>query len=150
MIFVTVGSQDFDPLIAKMDELAPQLGVEVVMQIGHGLYEPRKARFFHFAPSLDTYFDQADLIVAHGGLGTIVEALERGKKLICVADPTRYDRHQEQLLTVFSAQGNLLWCKDIALLEEAIRQAAVMHFTPYELPECHIHELVSRYLAGHK
>ena len=68
----------------EMDELAPTLGSPVVMQIGLGAYVPRNAEHFRFAPSLDSYYDQAELVVGHGGFGTIVEALQRGKKLVCV------------------------------------------------------------------
>jgi UDP-N-acetylglucosamine transferase subunit ALG13 len=147
MIFVTVGSTDFEGLIARMDELAPALGDEVVMQIGLGSYEPRHARYFRFAPSLDHYYDQAEIVVAHGGLGTIVEALERDKKLICVVNPITYDRHQEHLLRTFEAQNYLLWCKDLQHLDEAIQQARKMQFGRYQPPECHIHEVIARYLG---
>ncbi len=36
MIFVTIGTTDFDQLVQKMDSLAPGLTDEVVMQIGKG------------------------------------------------------------------------------------------------------------------
>ena len=147
MIFVTVGSTDFDALVARMDELASHLGVEVVMQIGLGEYTPRNVRYFRFAPALDTYYDQADIIVGHGGLGTIVEALERGKKLICVVNPTTYDRHQEHLLQMFATQNRLLWCKDLEQLGEAIQQAQERQFTAYQPPECHIHDVIAEYLS---
>nr|MBC7244145.1 hypothetical protein [Chloroflexota bacterium] len=146
MIFVTVGSTDFDLLIKKMDELIPHLGEEVVMQIGLGKYKPQHGRFFAFAPSLESYYEHADLIVAHGGLGTIVEALERGKKLICVVNPTTYDQHQEHLLRVFAAHNYLLWCKNVENLAEAIQQARATQFTPYQPPECHIHKVIVAYL----
>jgi beta-1,4-N-acetylglucosaminyltransferase len=148
MIFVTVGSTDFDPLIKQMDELAPELGHEVVMQIGMGQYAPKNARHFRFAPSLDPYLAQADLIVGHGGLGTIVEALEQGKKLVCVVNPTTYDRHQEHLLRLFAAQNHLVWCQELADLSQAIRQAQQTQLTPYRPPECHIHEVIEQFLSN--
>jgi len=147
MIFVTVGTNDFDALVAKMDELAPKLGQDVVMQIGRGDYEPRHGTFFRFALSIEDYYDRAEMVVAHGGLATIVEALERGKRLVCVADPARYDRHQEQLLGTFSAQNNLLWCKDLDHLGDAIERARTMQFRRYAPPECRIHEVIARYLS---
>lgn len=147
MIFVTVGSTDFDPLVARMDELTPSLGTEVMMQIGLGKYTPANARYFRFASSLDDYYDQAELIVGHGGLGTIVEALERGKKVICVVNPTTYDRHQEHLLRMFEQQNYLLWCKDLQRLGEAIHQAKSTQFNRYQPPECHIHEIITEYLS---
>jgi beta-1,4-N-acetylglucosaminyltransferase len=147
VIFVTIGSTDFDPLIQKMDELAPSLGEPVVMQIGDGVYTPQHGEAFRFAESLDRYYDQADIIVAHGGLGTIVEVLERGKKLVCVVNPTTYDRHQEHLLHVFVEQNHLLWCRDLDHLAEAIQQARDSSFAPYQVPQCHIHEVIKEYLA---
>jgi beta-1,4-N-acetylglucosaminyltransferase len=130
-----------------MDELALRLGDDVVMQVGLGEYVPKHARFFRFAQSLDDYYARADLIVAHGGLGTIVEVLERGKKLVCVVNPTTYDRHQEHLLGLFSAQNNLVWSKDLEQLEAAIQQARTTQLSPYQPPECHIHEIIAKYLG---
>jgi beta-1,4-N-acetylglucosaminyltransferase len=147
MIFVTIGSTDFDPLIVKMDELAPNLGDDVVMQVGLGEYVPKNGQFFRFAQSLDDYYARANLVVAHGGLGTIVEVLERGKKLVCVVNPATYDRHQEHLLGLFSAQNNLIWCKELEHLAEAIQQARASALSPYLPPECHIHEAIIEYLG---
>ena len=147
MIFVTIGSTDFDPLIIKMDELAPTLGDKVVMQIGNGQYVPRNGPFFRFAETLDDYYRQADVIVAHGGLGTIIEALELHKALVCVVNPTTYDRHQEHLLEVFAQQGYLLWCKDMEHLPQAVAEARASSFARYQSPACHIAEAINAYLA---
>jgi len=147
MIFVTVGSTKFTDLIRKMDELAPSLGDEVIMQIGNGPYEPRNSKFFRYAESLEPYYDQADLIVAHGGLGTIVEVSQRGKKLVCVVNPTTMDLHQEHLLRIYAEKNYLLWCKDLEQLVAAIEQARTMQFVRYEAPECHIHEVIKNYLS---
>lgn len=146
MIFVTVGSTDFDGLIAKMDELTLHLDDIVVMQIGLGKHVPQHAEFFRFVPSLAQYYDRAEIVVAHGGMGTIAEALEREKKLICVVNPTTYDRHQEHLLRILAERNHLLWCKDLDHLEDAIRQAREVRFERYEPPECHIHEVIVEYL----
>jgi len=150
MIFVTVGSTDFDALVARMDELAPQLGTEVVMQIGLGQFVPKQAQYFRFAPSLNSYYDRAELVVGHGGLGTIVEALERGKRLVCVVNPTTYDRHQEDLLRLFEEQQYLLWCKSLEELDIAIDQAKRTCFARYQPPECRIHQVIDSFLQDQK
>lgn len=147
MIFVTVGSTDFDPLVAKMDALAPALGTRVVAQIGLGRYVPGNVDYFRFAASLDRYYEEAELVVGHGGFGTIVEALERGKKLVCVVNPTTYDRHQEHLLRIFEEQRYLVWCRDLERLGEAISLAKNRQFAAYQLPECHIQEVIIDYLV---
>ena len=85
--------------------------------------------------------------MGHGGLATVVEALERRKKLVCVVNPTTYDRHQEHLLRTFATQDYLIWCEDLEQLAEAIRQARETQFRHYQAPECHIHEVIGEYLS---
>jgi beta-1,4-N-acetylglucosaminyltransferase len=147
MIFVTVGSTDFDGLVRAVDDLAPRLQDRIIMQIGLGRYEPKHAEYVRFAPSLEGYFRDADLIIGHGGYGTIVEALDMGRKLVCVVNPTTYDRHQEHLLTVFERRNHLIWCRDLGQLDEAIEQARASELAPYQPPPCRIHEEIARFLA---
>jgi len=148
VIFVTVGSTEFNELVKQMDELAPSLGDEVVIQTGNGDYSPKNCKSFRYAVSLDSYYDQADLIVAHGGLGTIVEALERGKRLVCVANPATTDLHQEHLLRIYEQKTYLLWCKELEHLADAIQRARAMPFARYQSPECRIHQVIKDYLEA--
>ena len=147
MIFVTVGTTDFDSLVQRMDELAPALGEEVVAQIGRGSYEPGNMRFFRFAPSLDPYYAEARLVVAHGGLGTAIEVLQRGLKLVGVSNPDRYDRHHEDLLRALSEGGHMIWCRSLQDLAAAIQRVESMTLVPYQSPECHIAEVIRQYLG---
>ncbi|NLE76981.1 MAG: hypothetical protein GX605_09575 [Chloroflexi bacterium] len=146
MIFVTVGTTEFDGLVRAMDELAPSLGQPVVMQIGHGAYEPHQAQFFRFAGSLAPHLAQADLVVAHGGLGTTMEVLYLGKPLVSVSNPDRYDRHQEDLLGTMEGLGHLLWCRRLEGLGQAIAEAGQRTFVPYQPPPCTIHEVIGDHL----
>lgn len=147
MIFVTVGTTDFDALVAEMDRIAPSLGEEVVAQIGRGRYEPANLRWFRTAPSLEPYYRQADLVVSHGGLGTVIEVASVGKPLVALSNPDRYDRHQDDLLGYMERQGHLLWCRDLARLEADVRRARTMAFRPYVAPPTRIHEVIREYLA---
>lgn len=147
MILVTVGTTDFDALVQAMDALAPSLGEPVVAQIGRGRYEPRHMAFFRFAPSLDAYYRDARLVVAHGGLGTAIEVLQRGLPLIGVSNPDRYDRHQDDLLGALSERNHMIWCKDLEQLPEAIARAATSTFVLYQAPECHIAEVIRQRLG---
>jgi UDP-N-acetylglucosamine transferase subunit ALG13 len=151
MIFVTVGSTDFDALVREVDRLSapggPFAGQEVIMQIGEGQYVPQHAESFRFAPSLQPYFDRADLVIAHGGLGTAVEAIGCGRRLLAVANPDRYDNHQEDLMGALARQGCLLWCPDPRHIEE---QASIaLSFVPelYVCPPSSIHIRIADYLA---
>lgn len=148
MIFVTVGTTDFDALTERVDALAPTLGEDVIIQTGRGVYAPRHAQHFRFAPSLEPYYQQARLVISHGGLGTLVEVLRLGKPLIGVSNPDRFDLHQNDLLGELERGGYLLWCRDLANLEQDIRRVTTMQFRRYEDPPCSIHLAIADYLAG--
>jgi beta-1,4-N-acetylglucosaminyltransferase len=148
VIFVTVGTTDFDLLAQRMDELGPALGEDVVIQTGRGAYVPRHAKYFRFAPSLETYYQQARLVVSHGGLGTLVEVMRANKPLIGVSNPDRFDLHQNELLGEMEAGGYLLWCRDLAELPREIVRAGAMSFRRYEDPPCSIHMVINDFLDG--
>jgi beta-1,4-N-acetylglucosaminyltransferase len=148
VIFVTVGTTDFDALAARMDELAPGMEEEVIIQIGRGSYVPRAARHFRFAPALDDYYRRASLVVSHGGLGTVIEVLRSGKPLIGVSNPDRFDLHQDDLLGELERGGFLLWCRDLVCLAGDIRRISGMHFARYHSPPCRIHEAITEFLQG--
>ena len=85
-VFVSVGSMmPFDRLVRAMDEWAaahPDVPVEI--QIGRGKYEPTHARFVRLMP-VDQYrrrVAEAQLFVAHAGMGSIIAAIEAGKPLL--------------------------------------------------------------------
>lgn len=96
MIFVTVGSGplDFSRLVKKMDDLAGELGEEVVIQQGYTLYEPAHARVFSFVPYEEAMrlFQEAEVIVGHASAGPIMNARQFNKPVIIFP---RDDRRQE-------------------------------------------------------
>ena len=146
MIFVTVGTTDFDDLVRRMDALAPALGEEVVCQIGRGAYTPRHCRYFRFAPSLGDSLQQARLVVSHGGLGSLVEVLRLGKPLVGVGNPDRSDLHQNDLLSTLEAGNYLLWCRSLDDLAASIARAATASFATYTDPPCSIHLVIDDFL----
>ena len=146
MLFVTVGTTDFDGLIQTMDHLATKIDEKVIAQIGKGNYIPNHMDHFRFAPSLDRYVDMARIVISHGGLGTIMEVLQKGCRLIGVNNPDRYDLHQEELLEALEEQGHLIWCRNMSLLAEALHKAETQTFIPYNKPRCTIAEVIKDYL----
>lgn len=146
-IFVTVGSTDFDALIKAVDVLLPALDrPNGVMQIGHGQYVPGNMPYFRFAPTLDAYFEQASLVIAHGGLATTMEVLRRGVPLISVSNPDRYDNHQEDLLAVMAEENYLVWCRQLNDLEQAIKLVQTTPLQSYQPPKCEIHLIINEFL----
>ena len=147
MIFVAVGTTGFDLLVKAMDELSGSLSEEVIMQIGHGRYEPRNCQYFRLAPSLIPYYEQASLVISHGGVGITTEVLRHGRPLVAVEDKGQPERHQQEILRALEEEGYLIWCKDLGRLPEAMERART-ELKPYVLPECRIHTIVDDFLSG--
>ena len=146
MIFVAVGTTDFNVLIEAMDNLSLSLSEEVVMQIGRSKYVPKHcSEYFRFAPSLTPYYDRASLVVSHGGQGIVTEVLKRALPLVTVEDPNQPDRHQREILSVREREGHLIWCKDVQDLPQAMEKARTQ-LRPYEAPECQVHTIIAEFL----
>lgn len=133
MVFVTVGSQKFpfDRLLCKVDELI-QGGVireEVIAQTGTSGYRPRyfDSRPFYDRESFEALLDRCEMVIAHGGAGTISNAMRRRKKIIVVPRLARYgeyvDDHQLQLMEALEKRGFLCPCPDLDRLAEALEEA---------------------------
>ncbi len=146
MIFCTVGTTEFDDLVRTLDALAPTLDDKVVFQIGQGGYEPRHGSWFRFQPDLSPYIQAASLVIAHGGFGTTVEVLYAGKPLISVPNPDRFDKHQEQIIRHFAAEGYLIPCFDLAQLAQAIERARTESLRPYQPPHTTLHQEIRAFL----
>lgn len=116
MIFVTVGAQmAFDRLIEWVDEWAIAEGRrDVVAQIGPSSYQPRQIRVVPFMspPEFRRRLAEADAIIAHAGMGSIINALELAKPIVVVPrlsalGETRND-HQVATARRLSEEGLVL------------------------------------------
>ncbi|MCD6099208.1 MAG: beta-1,4-galactosyltransferase [Candidatus Marinimicrobia bacterium] len=131
MIFVTVGHHEngFPRLIKKMDEVAPRLNHEVIMQIGHTPYIPHNTKWFRFTSEemIRQIYQEADVVIAHAGAGTILTVLKYQKPLILVPRlrelGEHIDDHQKELAQILQRWGVAFAVYDIERLEEAIELA---------------------------
>lgn len=99
MIFVTVGSRNypFDRLFKKLDDLYNNgvLTDSMFAQIGTSTYKPKNYEYKDFI-SQDTFLEkinEADIVVSHGASGSIMKALNAGKKVIAVTRLAKYGEH---------------------------------------------------------
>lgn len=118
MIFVTVGSRNypFDRLFKKLDELY-EYGVltdRLFAQIGTSTYKPKHYEYRNFI-SPEEFMDkinEASIVVSHGASGSIMKALNAGKKVIAVTRLEKYGEHindhQIQNNESFASNGYVL------------------------------------------
>ena len=147
-LFVTVGSTDFDDLIEAVDALIPELGYSGIMQIGHGKYEPTNLPYFRFLPSLEEIYTKANLAIAHGGLATTIEILKQRIRLVSVTNPDRYDKHQDDLISILAEQDYLVWCRNLKDLNQSISIALEKKIKLYHPPKCRIHTVIKKFLLN--
>jgi len=97
MIFVTVGEQlPFDRLVRAVDVCAIATGQEIIAQIGESTLIPDNIEYKKFLnpQEFEECFMNADVIIAHAGMGTIITALELGKPLIVMPRQADLGEHR--------------------------------------------------------
>jgi UDP-N-acetylglucosamine transferase subunit ALG13 len=107
-IFVVVGTQEpFDRMVKTIDLWARNNSTHSVFaQISRTEYKPESIGFTDFiSPELfDQHFNEADLIVSHAGMGTIISALRHSKPIIVMPRLASMHEHRNdhQLATAKS------------------------------------------------
>jgi len=138
LIFVTVGMHPtgFERLVKEMDRIAGKIDEEVIMQIGGTKYTPQNAKHFSFATEeeLNILCRKARIVVTHGGVGTVLNALQERATVVVVPRLKKYGEHIDDHQLVFvqelEKQGKITAVYDVERLEESLK---TVDLTPPEL-----------------
>src|SRR5581483_10386184 len=114
LLFATVGvTFPFDRLVEMVAKLKEEGEIyeDVVFQTGIGGLAPPGLPSFETLPyeQVKSYLREADIVVCHGGTGSVITALREGCRTIVV--PRRlekgehYDNHQHEITNAFAARG---------------------------------------------
>lgn len=128
MIFVTIGTQaPFDRFIKIVDEVAPQLGEEIIAQVYQCGFEPQNIKTVNFlAPDeFNELFDKARLIVSHAGMGTILSALQKRKPIIIFPRIAALGEHRNEHQLATAEKFKELGSVYVAMNEEELKQLIV-------------------------
>ena len=114
MILVTLGTQhqEFTRLLDYIEK--SKIKDEIIVQAGYTKYKSKKMKMFDFIDydKMAEYVKDADLIITHGGTGSITGPLKEGKKVIACARLAKYgehvDNHQMELADAFADAGYVL------------------------------------------
>ena len=96
-VLVTVGAQlPFKRLIKAISEINKSLDLDVFAQVGEDSSEYEGIRVVDFLSSNEykTKLGWCDIVIAHAGMGTIIQCLELNKKLIVVPRLARFSEHR--------------------------------------------------------
>ena len=143
MILVLLGTQNnsFHRLLEKIDELIEKnvIDEKVIVQSGYTKYDSKNMRLFDLIPQeeLERYQEQADLIITHGGVGSIISSIKKDKKVIAVPRLQKYQEHvndhQKQIVELFNKKGYIIGINEVEELEDAIIK--MQDFVPVKYKE---------------
>lgn len=115
MILVTLGTQDqkFYRLLNYIE--SSNINDRIVVQVGGSCdYKSEKMEIFKFIDyeKMNKLINDADVIITHGGTGSILTPLKKGKKVIACARLQKYNEHindhQKEIVTLFKDEGYIL------------------------------------------
>ncbi len=137
-IFVTLGTQKqpFTRLLSYLEEM--EIDESIIVQNGNTIFESKKMKFLGFITreEMQKEIRKADLIITHGGGGSIFEALQLQKKVICVPRRKRYGEHindhQMEIVLYLSQKKYIILCEEKESLKAAISNINNIKLKKYE------------------
>jgi len=126
MIFVTLGTQDknFDRLLIAIDREIKKGNIKekVVVQAGITDFKSDRMEIFDLISkeNFEKLMSECNLLITHGGVGSILTGLSHDKKVIAAARLSKYKEHvndhQVQIVEDFANKGYILELKDFSKL----------------------------------
>ncbi len=119
MIFVTIGthSGQFDRLIRRIDEIAPKIKEEIIIQRGFTKYIPKNTKSFEFTDNMNKYYKEARIVIAQSATTLIEFILKYGKPVITVPREAKYKEHindhQVEFAEYFAKKANVLMIRNM-------------------------------------
>ncbi|MDT8858813.1 exopolysaccharide biosynthesis protein [Alkalihalobacillus sp. MEB130] len=142
MIFVVLGTHElpFTRLLQEVERLQNEgvITEEVVVQVGHTPYESNSMKLIPFMSyaEMESYFDEARLVLTHAGTGSIITGVKKGKTVIAASRLEKYgehnDDHQIEISETFSKKGHILSVVEMKDLEAKLEEAKDFTPVPFE------------------
>ena len=140
MILVLLGTQhnEFTRLLQEIEECIDHgfIQEKVVVQAGFTKYKSDKMKIFDMISKeiLENLIEEANIVITHGGVGSITMALKKHKKVIAVPRLHEFNEHvnnhQRQIINDFNQKNYLIGLQNVEDLPEALKQ--ISEFTPGE------------------
>lgn len=132
MVLVLLGTQNnsFHRLLEEIDKLIQSNVIkdDVIVQAGHTKYISDNMKIMNFIErdEFEKLQEKADLIISHGGVGSILQSIIKEKKVIAIPRLHEYkehvNNHQKDIVELFNEKGYIIGIKGIEELEAAIKK----------------------------
>ena len=158
MILVILGTQDkeFPRLLDAIDHEIENGNIheKVVVQAGQTKYTSKNMEIFDFLPEpeFEKLMDEASLIITHGGAGSILSAIKKGKTIIAAPRLAKYHEHhndhQKQIISEFASQGYILELKDFHTIGKLIEKSKKFKPKKFESNTKNMINLIENYIES--
>lgn len=138
MVLVLLGTNDkpFKRLLEAIEKQINKGNIkdEVIVQAGCTKFKSDNMELLSLVPNEDylKLISETDLIIAHGGVGSILDGLNSNKKIIVAPRLKEYGEHvndhQLEIINEFEKRGYILALRDFDKLDEVLKK--VKTFNP--------------------
>lgn len=158
MILMVCGTQKFplNRMLEQMDALV-EAGViteTVFAQIGYSTYRPKHYAWAEFVEgdAFEEMIRNCDLLLTHGGVGTILTGKEFGKPVLVYPRSARYgehvDDHQWQIAKAFGERGYVQVCGSAEEMAQAITRCKEANLAALPMGENVQTDVIRNFLRG--
>ncbi len=156
MTLVILGTQDksFDRLLRMVEKEIKNnnLKGEVIVQAGQTKFKSKYMEIFDLIPitKFNKLIKEADLVITHGGVGSIIQALKHNKKVIAVPRLARYKEHENdhqiQIVEEFTRNGYILSAKNTKELNKALEDVNKFEQKKYKSNNSKMVKLIENFI----
>ena len=158
MIFVMLGTQNnsFHRLLEEVDKNIENGNIQekVVVQAGFTKYKSKNMEIFDMVPQdkFDKLINEADIVITHGGVGSMVSAIKKGKKVIAVPRLKKYGEHvndhQKEIIETFRKQGLIIGIDDVSELPQALKKVQDLELHKQEEGTNNIVKIIDEFIQN--
>lgn len=156
MIFVTLGTQDksFSRLLEAIDDQIEKGNIKekVVAQVGYTKYESKNIELIDLVSpeEFNKYISKSRVVITHGGVGSILSAIQKGKIVIAAPRLKKYKEHtndhQKQIVREFADRGYILELRDFNKLDKILAKADSFKPKKYVSNNKKFVEMIDKYI----
>lgn len=158
MILVLLGTQNnsFHRLLEEVDKNIKDgtIKEEVIVQSGYTKFQSHRMRIIDLMSKeqLAEFQEEATLIITHGGVGSIVSSIEKGKKVIAVPRMHEYgehvNNHQKEIVEDFNNKGYIIGIKKVEDLKDAIIRSKKFEPKKYQPNNKKMLEIIENFIEN--
>ena len=157
MILVLLGTQN-NSFHRLLEEIEKNVENGNINEEGYTKFEPKtkkqQIKVLSTIPKveLDKLIEKANFVISHGGVGSMVTANQKGKKVIAVPRYKKYHEHvndhQVETIEIFARKGYVIPVKNVEDLSQALNKLQEFEPTIYKKDEdSNIIDIIEKFIG---